>query len=65
MKKENPEPLAQQGIRGNILTLMGTYQQSVGVFGKDEVGGSNPPSSSRKPPFSYKKGGFSLHFVAF
>jgi hypothetical protein len=44
---------------------MGTYQQSVGVFGKDEVGGSNPPSSSRKPPFSYKKGGFSLHFVAF
>ena len=35
------------------------------AVGKDEVGGSNPPSSSRKSPFSYEKGDFSLRFVVF
>ena len=33
------------------------------AFGKDEVGGPNLPSSSKKPPFSVKSGGFSYLFL--
>ena len=32
------------------------------ILGKDEVGGSNPPSSSRKLPKSYDFGSFSYFF---
>ena len=53
LEQKGPESVETQGLEGS---------QPVG---KDEVGGSNPPSSSRKSPFSYEKGDFSLHFVVF
>ena len=53
LEQKGPESVGMQGLEGS---------QPVG---KDEVGGSNPPSSSRKSPFSFEKGGFSLYFVAF
>lgn len=59
LDKKTPQSLIQQGLEGST------------VVGKDEVGGSNPPSSSIGKPRSFKDyvvfsfssdGVFSLYF---
>ena len=53
LEQKWPESVENQGLEGS---------QPVG---KDEVGGSNPPSSSTKTAFLFEKGGFTLRFVIF
>ena len=50
LEKKAAESLAREGLEG--------FQ----ALGKDEVGGSNPPSSSRKSLKSYDFGDFSYFF---
>ena len=50
LEKKAAESLAREGLEG--------FQ----ALGKDEVGGSNPPSSSRKSPKSCDFGDFSYFF---
>jgi len=50
LDKKPPKSLVQQGLEGST------------AVGKDEVGGSNPPSSSKKPCFLSKAGLF-LYFL--
>ena len=37
-----------QGLYGVFITRMGIVQKATVRFGNDEVGGPNPPSSSKK-----------------
>ena len=53
LEQKGPERVENQGLEGS---------QPVG---KDEVGSSNLPSSSKKTAFFVEKGGFLLHFVTF
>ena len=53
LEEKAPKSLARQGVEG--------FQ----ALGKDEVGGSNPPSSSRKQLISSGIGCFSLRFATF
>ena len=50
--QKHPQSLTNQGL-GGLLSL-----------GKDEVGGSNPPSSSKRSCFLSKTGSFSLPIFA-
>ena len=53
LEEKAPKSLARQGVEG--------FQ----ALGEDEVGGSNPPSSSRKQLISSGIGCFSLRFATF
>jgi len=53
LDKKPPQSLIQQGLEGST------------VVGKDEVGGSNPPSSSRTTPEIQRFQVFSFAFCNF
>ena len=53
LDKKTPQSLIQQGLEGPM------------VVGKDEVGGSNPPSSSRTTPEIQRFQVFSFAFCNF
>ena len=58
-----PVSLDIKGLRGNRRQQPPTSKNRLYRVGKDEVGGSNPPSSSKKSCFREKTGLF-LYFLA-